>query len=379
MILNKNEQILAIDASRCKSGGAINHIVNILKYLNYDELKFKEVHIWSYNHLLQKIPNSKYLIKHNSYLLELPLPFQLFWQAFLLKYKLKKHKCTLLFTADSSTLCYFDKHVILNQDLLSFEKQIYAKMPFSYEKVRIIILRYVQKKAFKNAVGLIFLSNYTKNKILGECEIQINSIVIPHGVDLDFNCNKTNNWDFDPLKKIKCVYISPVYEYKNQLNVVKAVNLLRQRGYDISLNLIGGGSGYYYDNLLDFISNLNNSNKWIKLEEFLNKDKLILRLKDNDIFIFASSCETFGITLLEGMSSEMPIICSNLSSLPEILSSGGLYFNPDDIFEISKKLEEIILNKNLRINISKKAKNISAKYTWEICSKETFKYIESHI
>jgi hypothetical protein len=160
---------------------------------------------------LQQIPNNKYLVKHNSSLLELPLPFQLFWQAFLLKYKIKKHKCTLLFTADSSTLCNFKKQVLLNQDLLSFEKKIYARMPLSYEKIRIIILRYIQKNAFKKAVGLIFLSNYTKNKILEDCKIKINSIVIPHGVDDDFKTKKSNNWDFDFTLKIKCVYISPIF------------------------------------------------------------------------------------------------------------------------------------------------------------------------
>jgi glycosyltransferase involved in cell wall biosynthesis len=379
MNLNKKEQILAIDASRCRSGGAVNHIVNILKHVDYANLKFKEIHIWSYNELLQKIPNSKYLIKHKSYLLNLSLPFQLFWQAFLLKYNLKKYKCTLLFTADSSTLCYFKKHVILNQDLLSFEKELYSKMPISFEKIRIIILRYVQNRAFKNAKGLIFLSNYTKDKILDQCDIKINSIVVPHGVDSDFSCIKSNDWDFSSTQQIKCLYVSPIFEYKNQLNVIKAVNLLREKGYNISINLIGGGKGYYYDNLLDYISNLANSNDWIVLENFLSKDDLILRLKDSHIFIFASSCETFGITLLEGMSAEMPIICSNRSSLPEILSSGGLYFNPDDIFEISRSLEEVILNKKLRIDISQKAKIISTNYTWKICSKETFNFIESHI
>jgi glycosyltransferase involved in cell wall biosynthesis len=154
---------------------------------------------------------------------------------------------------------------------------------------------------------------------------------------------------------------------------------LRQKGYDISLNLIGGGAGYYYQEILDYIKNNDSSKDWIILEDFLNKEQLVLRLKDSHIFIFASSCETFGITLLEGMSAEMPIICSNLSSLPEILSNGGLYFNPEDIFEISNSLEEIILNKKLRIDLYQTAKNISTNYNWEICSKETFSFIESYI
>jgi glycosyltransferase involved in cell wall biosynthesis len=79
------------------------------------------------------------------------------------------------------------------------------------------------------------------------------------------------------------------------------------------------------------------------------------------------------------MSSGMPIICSNHSSLPELLLNGGLYFNPNSILEISTNLEKIILNKNLRIELSNNSKNISKNYTWEKCSKETFEFLESFI
>ena len=45
------------------------------------------------------------------------------------------------------------------------------------------------------------------------------------------------------------------------------------------------------------------------------------------IFVFASSTETFGISLLEAMAVGMPIVCSDKSSLPEVLQNGGLYFD----------------------------------------------------
>ena len=62
MLKLKSQSILGIDASRCRSGGSINHIVNIIKCISYNDLKFKEIHIWSYNTLLDKIPNSFFLI-----------------------------------------------------------------------------------------------------------------------------------------------------------------------------------------------------------------------------------------------------------------------------------------------------------------------------
>ena len=59
--------ILGIDASRCRSGGAINHIKGILKHLDPDYFKIKVVHIWSYDKLLNEIHQTFPDIKLNIY------------------------------------------------------------------------------------------------------------------------------------------------------------------------------------------------------------------------------------------------------------------------------------------------------------------------
>ena len=59
-------------------------------------------------------------------------------------------------------------------------------------------------------------------------------------------------------------------------------------------------------------------------------------------FVFASSSETFGITLLEGMAIGMPIVCSNKSSLPEIFNNSGLYFDPKNDLQLSKQIDFLI-------------------------------------
>ena len=86
---------------------------------------------------------------------------------------------------------------------------------------------------------------------------------------------------------------------------------------------------------------------------------------DSDIFIFASSSETFGISLVEAMALGMPIVCSNKSSLPEILRDGGLYFDPSNDFELSNQINKFIKNKKLREKNLKKAFNLSLRYSWK--------------
>ena len=65
------------------------------------------------------------------------------------------------------------------------------------------------------------------------------------------------------------------------------------------------------------------------------------------------------------MALGIPIICSNRSSLPEILKDGGIYFNPSNDHELSNQIERFITNKKFRLNKSKKAFNLSLNYNWK--------------
>ena len=65
------------------------------------------------------------------------------------------------------------------------------------------------------------------------------------------------------------------------------------------------------------------------------------------------------------MTQGIPIICSNQSSLPEILEDGGLYFDPSSQIELSEKIDLLINDIILRKALSRKAMKISKKYSWE--------------
>ena len=97
----------------------------------------------------------------------------------------------------------------------------------------------------------------------------------------------------------------------------------------------------------------------------IDHKKVVNLLYESDIFIFASSSETFGISLLEAMALGLPIVCSNKSSLPEILDDGGLYFDPNNHIELYNQINKLIKNKKLRKKKSKKAMKLSLKFSWE--------------
>ena len=80
-------------------------------------------------------------------------------------------------------------------------------------------------------------------------------------------------------------------------------------------------------------------------------------------------------TLVEGMASGLPILCSNRGPMPEILQDGGIYFDPENAESISKALQKMIKNEKTRLKFSKKSLYLSQKFSWEKCSKQTFEYL----
>jgi glycosyltransferase involved in cell wall biosynthesis len=368
--------IIGIDASRCRSGGSIAHIKGILGELNIAKHGISKVHIWSYNSLLDQIKEYPWLVKHTSkHLNSSSILFQIVWQALFLKSELKKENCDILFTVDASSFCVFSPQVVLSQDLLSYEPGIISKYKFSKIKLRLIFIYYLQNLAFRRANGVIFLSEYSASLIQKSVGKLRNYKVIYHGLDDIYFNHKPKEINFNLNKSVNCLYVSNAEVYKNQWHVVRAIELLRKEGFDVNLHIVGGGNGEAVNLLKKQIEISCNYQKFVYHHEFLPQHKVLEFHYNSDIFVFASSCEAFGISLLEAMASGLPIVCSNRSSLPEVLDNCGLLVNPEDPSQIAQAIKILIENNVLSNELSKKAKIKSNTYTWSKCSNETFSFI----
>ena len=371
--------ILGINAVRARSGGAKAHLVGILSNLSYNLDFFKQIHIWSYEDLLDKIPESKVLTKHNPFKTKKNLIQELFWEKFLFPYFLKKNKCEILLNVDAGSVAKFRSSVTMSRDMLSYEPGEMDRYPMGFDKLRLQLIKYVQNRSFRNSSGVIFLTRYASSEIQKSCGKLENFTHIPHGINNIFRINKKNNI-LTKTKKINCLYISNLTPYKHQWHVVRAIKLLNDRGYNLNLTLTGGGNAGGFKIAEKFLNDellhSDPERKFVKILGFVNYSDLPDLYKETDIIIFASSCENMPNTLVEGMATGIPIACSNRGPMPEVLRNGGVYFDPELPEEICKALEEIINNTEIQKKISENSLNLSKKYSWHRCAKETFNYLE---
>ncbi len=368
---------VGIDASRSKSGGGVSHIKGILRNYDNERFIFDEVHLWAYEKLLSQLPNYPWLITHNPKEIEKGLLSQLLWQRLKLPSELKKNNCVILLNTDAGSVSTFSPCVTMSRDMLSYEPGELESFKFSKIKIRNIILKYIQNISLRRATSVLFLTKYAASVIMRSTGTLQNYAIVNHGLSDVFRTSRNGKGlTKQPDKTIQCIYISPIFEYKHQWNVIKAIHNLRNEGYNLSLTLVGGGTGPSRNRVEEELNKCDPNNEYITILDFVPQESLPLKIKNSNIFVFASSCENMPNTLIEGMASGTPIACSNRGPMPEVLEDGGTYFNPRNINEIEDAIRTILIDEKLALQLSNKSLSLSTKYTWSRCSNETFKLLE---
>lgn len=367
---------IGIDASRNRSGGARAHLVGILSEGDPIRFGIREVHVWAYRALLTSVPDRPWLVKHNPPELEQSLLKQMWWQRFRFTAAAKLAGCKIVLNADAGTISTLRPSVTLSQDMLSYEPGVIEHFGFTRARLRLILLRYMQNRSLREADGAIFLTRYAANVIQQSCGPLPSVAYIPHGVGAEFKDTKrVDTWPEAGARAVRCVYVSNAAMYKHQWVVVRAISTLRKRGHNLTLTLVGGGTGWAHQLLQDEIAVSDPDGVFVQQLNFVPQKELPSHLANADLFVFASSCENMPITLVEAMAAGLPIACSNRGPMPEVLADGGIYFNPEDADSIADAIEKIVQDPTLRSTIAQRAKTLSEQYSWSRCADETWAFV----
>jgi glycosyltransferase involved in cell wall biosynthesis len=371
----KNYKI-GIDAHNIRAGGGITHLKEILQDFNQLEHDGSLILLWATKNTLDQIEDNPYIEKKTNFFINFNIITRIFWHRFLLSKELIKNKCDILFVPGSMFVTKFRPIVTLSQNMLPFEKTERERYGFSIMYFKLLSLFFLQKKSFKNANGVIFLTNYAKNYILEKTKIKIqNTQIIPHGISNSFFKDyRIIVKKFSKENPFKIVYISNIDVYKHQDIVSQAIIELHNENVWVSIDYWGPAYMPALNKLNKIIKKENNLNL-INYKGKTNHNNLKNIISTYDLFLYASSCENMPNILLEGMALGLPIACSNLGPMPEILRDGGLYFNPLNINEIKNAIKKYYDSVDLRIEKSILSTKLAKNYSWNNCSINTFNFL----
>jgi glycosyltransferase involved in cell wall biosynthesis len=370
--------ILGIDASTPGSGGGKRHLIEILKRFKSGESGFSKIRIWGVQTLLDELPENTDIEKYSHNFLNRGLLLRIVWQIFF-RDNVFKNKFDLLLSPFGTYSSASIKYVPMCRNMLLFDKAERKRFGISLTRIKLKLLQIQQIRSFKKSTGVIFLSTYAERMVRNSIGNNIPSRIISHGVSYDFR-NKPKPQQpissFSILNPFKLLYVSSVWPYKHQLNVVEAIIQLRKEGYPISLQIIGKND--YQNtgkNLLKKLNEQTDTVNYINWEQNVTLDDVSDYYKNSHGFIFASTCENMPNILIEAMSAGLPILCSSFQPMTEFLKDGGIYFDPTNVEDLKINLRYFLENDQCRNEISAKSYNESFKYSWDKCASETYDFL----
>ncbi|MDR0729616.1 MAG: glycosyltransferase family 4 protein [Prevotellaceae bacterium] len=139
------------------------------------------------------------------------------------------------------------------------------------------------------------------------------------------------------------LYVGTIEERKNLTTLVKALPLLPD---DIHLVAVGRGMAYC-TKVKEEIAELKLSHRVLFLHS-VAFNHLPAIYQQAQVFCLPSLFEGFGIPVLEALNSRIPVITSNVSSLPEAGGPSELYVTPTDEAEIAAAIRRVLADAGLR-------------------------------
>ena len=172
------------------------------------------------------------------------------------------------------------------------------------------------------------------------------------------------------------VFVGALSPRKNVDGLMRSFEIFRDK-YAIDMNLIIIGGSLHKTGEIEKVYN-----------EMKHKDSVIFtgRLETNELskLVAAAECltyiphfEGFGIPLLEAMYAETAIICSNTSSLPEVVGDAALICDGTNNNDVAEKMYNICTNEELRESLINKSKEQRTKFSWQHSAEQLWKCIET--
>jgi glycosyltransferase involved in cell wall biosynthesis len=216
-----------------------------------------------------------------------------------------------------------------------------------------------KKKVSAKASRIIAISEHTKKDIVTLLNIPASKIdVIP--LATTFSQAEISKTDI-PTPDNYFLYVGKRNSYKNFLFLLNAMNALNPISAHSSLICAGGGKFTAQERIE--IDRLHLSSKIIQMDV---DDTLLTYLYSKaQAFVFPSLYEGFGIPILEAFACGCPALLSNRSSLPEVGGDAAGYFDPENASDLSKKLTELIKEKDLANDMRKKGFSRLKLFSWE--------------
>ena len=166
--------------------------------------------------------------------------------------------------------------------------------------------------------------------------------------------------------------LSTLEPRKNITTVIRAfLRLIERPGLDDLYLVLAGPKGWIYDAILAQATSDETARRRVLVTGFADDADLAPLYSGALAFVYMSLEEGFGLPPLEAMQCGTPVICSNASSLPEVVGDAGILVDSNDETAVSDALERIAGDAELRASLSAASLKQAETFSWQKHTRST--------
>ena len=278
---------------------------------------------------------------------------------------LKRYKADLFLTPDGYASLRTDIPTLLVIHDLAFE-HFPAQIPFLPRR----FLQYFSPKYAQKAAHIATVSEYSKQDLVKRYGISPSKITVTPNATSPI---------FQPIadrgKKTKIqqqyangqpyfLFVGAIHPRKNLANLLSAFDAFKKQSSSKTKLLIAGRKAWNSHRALKVYEKMEFQEEVIFLGR-LELSALIEVIGAARGLTFPSVFEGFGLPILEAMHCDIPVITSNVSSMPEVAGEAALLVNPHKVESILEALILMDSQNELRQSLIEKGRTQRLKYSWE--------------
>lgn len=306
------------------------------------------------------------------------IPFPKFWTQLRLSWEMITHPVDALVILASVLPLWHPRNSIFTAHDIAYEffPQAFTGFMRNY-------LVWSTRFAVRHAARVLAVSEATKKDLVRVYNADPHKIAVTH---LGFDAAKFHPRSYGEVQPVLdkygltyqkyILFVGTIQPRKNIERLVEAVHKLRKQNHIEEKLAVFGGRGWLWEPIVKKIKmiGLDGSAKYF---DYVDEKDLQFIYAGAKVFTLPALYEGFGIPPLEAMASGVPVVVSNVSSLPEVVGEAGVLVDPNSADSIADGILKVLVHEDLRRDMISDGLEQAKKFTWENTAKKTLEVIES--
>lgn len=253
----------------------------------------------------------------------------------------------VLYPRGYASLLHRTKEYVIIHDMIPFYYDEHYKGYFN--RLENFYIMWRLKASARHADKVITISEASKREIMKYAHTDDKRITV-----INNGYNRIRESEFKPHEDDYIVAVTSALPHKNAKGIAVVYAKYREIAPNpLPLTIIG-------------VESVDGPAEGITCIKYVDKDEEMHRLLHNaKAFLFLSLVEGFGFPPIEAMQLKTPVVCSNLSSLPEVVGDAALLVNPQDISEAANALLKVTTNDAYAQELVEKGIKNVERFNWE--------------